>query len=569
MTEAERCAPVAPLEPGEIHGMKKHICFAGFAEGEIDALQPLLANVGGTWDCVFTPDAASALDAMATKPFDAVVVNLQSGGIDDSELLRQAAIRHPRILRLVLGDVSERELVVHCMGASHQFISRPWRPQELISIIERSLALDAWLSNDKLRLFVPRLGKLPGLPATYFEVMKKAESPNSSVESIAEIIARDPSLTARLLQMVNSPACGLTEKITSPGEAVSMLGLETVKSLVLCLQMFAEASPKEAAGLSLDQLWQHSFAVAKLASKIVLRCVGAERMASDAYTAGLLHNTGQIVLATSLSSEYAAVIEVARKRKCPVQEVELEMLGVTNNQVGAYLLGLWGMPLPLLEATALHHAPASAKSMEFSVLTAVHVANALAHEEAGKVNGLALPKLDAKYLESLELPTKPEAWRKLLASLAQNVPNHEAHRTERGNSPGPAPERAARPGRKLFLVAAGIAVLLAVAAGVWDHGAPLPHSTEKTVAAAEPGATPAAADETKVTEASSAGEVFDSMKIQGIVYSAGHAVALINGKAMDVGDHIGAAKVISIDASKVVLACNGEERTFTLKTAGP
>jgi HD-like signal output (HDOD) protein len=179
------------------------------------------------------------------------------------------------------------------------------------------------------------LGKLPGLPATYFEVIKKAESPDSSVEAIAEVIARDPALTARLLQMVNSPACGLAEKITSPGDAVSMLGVETVKSLVLCLQLFAQSAPAEGASLSLDQLWHDSFLVAKLAAKVVLRCIGSERMASEAYTAGLLHNIGQIVLATNLSREYSSVVETARSLKCPLQEAELKLMGVTSNQVGA------------------------------------------------------------------------------------------------------------------------------------------------------------------------------------------------------------------------------------------
>jgi HD-like signal output (HDOD) protein len=543
--------------------MKKHICFAGFAEGEIDALQPSLATLGEAWECVFSPDAASALEALAAGPFDATVANLRPGGMDDSGLLHEAAIRHPRTLRIVLGDVADRELVVNSMGSAHQFISRPWKPRDLICIIERSLALDAWLSNDELRSFVPRLGKLPGMPATYFEVMKRAESPRSSVESIAEVIARDPALTARLLQMVNSPACGLTEKITSPAEAVSMLGLETVKSLVLCLQLFAQSSPTQVAGLSLDELWRHSFLVAKLAAKIVLRCMGNERMASDAYTAGLLHKIGQTVLATSLSSDYAAVIEAARKRKCPLQEVELEELGVTHNQVGAYLLGLWGMPLPLLEATALHHAPAAARSVEFSVLTAVHVANVLAHEETGKVNGLAMPKLDAEYLGTLELPRKVEAWRKLLAAGPPNVSGLEGKTELVSSSSAPAQtESSGRPGRNLLVAVAVVAAILAACWALRRNSPPLAHSSEPAATAETATAGTSGSEGAGTTPAVS---VFDSIKVQGIVYSAGHPVALINGKALGVGDRIEGVEVVSIGVSKVVLARSGEQRTFKLK----
>jgi len=547
--------------------MNKQICFAGFGDRELAVLQPSLEAAAGAWDCVFSPDAASTLAALAQAPFDVLVANLGAGGIHDGEFLQQAAIQYPRTLRFVLGDVGDRELMVHCMGSAYQFISRPWKPQDLVSILERSLALDAWLSNDKLRSFVPRLGKLPGLPATYFEVIKKAESPNASVESISDVIARDPALTARLLQMVNSPACGLAEKITSPADAVSMLGIETVKSLVLCLQLFTQAAPAEGASLSLDQLWRHSFNVAKLAARVVLRCIGSERMASDAYTAGLLHNIGQIVLATNLSREYSLVVETARSIKCPLQEAEMKLLGVTRHQVGAYLLGLWGMPLPLLESTALHETPALTKTVEFSVLTAVHVANVLASEQTGRIEGLPAPKLDAEYLATLELPCKPDAWRKFLDTSPKLVEVGVKPDDHRDRSFEPTPKRGQRPAGKFFLVAGVVAIIILALVVL-----------RRNAESAEANAGPAVAQKTAMalgsaagtkgkaaTKSSSSDSPFDSITIQGIVYHAGHSVALINGKALDVGEQIDGVKVISIQPSNVVLACKGAQRTFKLK----
>lgn len=544
--------------------MKKQICFAGFGEVELEALQPSLAALGGAWDCVFSPDAASALDALASTPFDAAVANLSPGGINDAELLQQAAIRHPRTLRFVLGDVVDRELIASCMGAAHQFISRPWKPRELVSIIERSLALDAWLSNDKLRAFVPRLGKLPGLPATYFEVLKRAESPNSTVESIADIIARDPTLTARLLQMVNSPACGLGKKITSPSEAVSRLGLDAVKSLVLCLQLFAQSEPVKGASFSLEQLWHHSFSVAKLAAKLVLHCIASEGMASEAYTAGLLHNIGQIVLATNLSREYSAVVQAARKRECPLQEVELEQLGVTSNQVGAYLLGLWGMPLPLVESTALHLSPASASSIEFSLVTVVHVANVLAFEAHGPVNGLLQPKLDSKYLATLELPKTSDAWRKVLASTPVNEGKSESPTAQRAFSRSPAQKVNGRLALKIF-AGLGIAGLVVAAIVLRQNVVQVAHTVTSSLSgtAAPDPSSPAGA--TEGTKEAAAGSPFDSIQLQTILYSAGHRVALINGRSLEIGDRIGDVKVVSIEPSKVVLACKGDLRTFNMK----
>jgi HD-like signal output (HDOD) protein len=546
--------------------MKKQICFVGFDDGELAALQPSLVALDGAWSSVFAPDEETALSAMAGTPYDAAVISLSLGGID-STFLQKASAQAPRTLRFVIGDVSHRELIISLMGAAHQFISRPWKPGELISIIERSLALDSWLSNDKLRSFIPRLGNLPGLPATYFEIIKKTESSDSTTEAIAEIIARDPSLTARLLQLVNSPASGLNEKITSPNEAVARLGLDAVKALVLCLQLFSQSSSTKGGSISLDQLWRRSFTVAKYANKIVLQCITSERMAGEAYTAGLLHNIGQIVLATNLAKEYTTVVTAARNQKRPLQEVEMELLGVTSNQVGAYLLGLWGLPLPIVEAAALHYSPASATPVEFSLLTVIHVANVLACEDEGKAYEFPLPQLDANYLATLELPKKTDGWRKVLSKkIAIPESNTEIRAAERPPPPR-ASSRKAEPsgtprrfGKIFALGAAAFAVIAFVA--FKPHTLSVMHTPASTVAAETTAPQPSEAVDAQ--GGAPKRSPLDSVKIQSIIYSAAHPVVLLNGTALEVGGHLNGVAVVAIGRNQVILAADGERRTFSL-----
>jgi HD-like signal output (HDOD) protein len=534
--------------------IKKRICFAGFTGAELETLQPSLKGLDAVWTCVFSADAAAALKAMSSTAFDVMVVNLAPGGIAPAGLLHEAAVQYPRMLRFILGEVGDRELIVDCMGAAHQFISRPWRPPELISIIERSFALDAWLSNDKLRVFIPRLGTLPGLPATYFEVLKRAESPNSSVESVAEVIARDPALTARLLQMVNSPACGLAEKITSPHEAVARLGLDTVKSFVLCLQLFCHPLPAGAASVSLDELWRHSFSVAKIAAKIVVRCIASERMASEAYTAGLLHNIGQIVLATNLSREYSAVIEAARRNKWSLPEAELNQLGVTSNQVGAYLLGLWGMPLPLVEAVALHCTPGVVTPAEFTVLTVVHVANVLAQDENGLLGKLQPPKLDAAYLAALDLPKKPDAWRKLLASTP-TAESQAENRTPARSKASPSPQPHSLRFKLFTLAAVSVIAIAIVVAFKW-------RSARATSPAADPATEAGVASAPAVPATESP---LDTVQVQSILYNPSHPVVVINHQALERGAHFNGMEILSISPTSVVLSYQGRQKTFSLK----
>lgn len=537
--------------------MKKKICFGGFAEAEVQSLRTTLAEVSGGWEWTFVPDAEAVLSLLAAEPIAALVADVRIDGLGGAELLQQAAALSPRTLRFALGELADRELIVNSIGAPYQFISRPWKGPELVAAIERSLAFDAWLSTDALRAFIPRLGRLPGLPATYFEVLKRVESPHASVESVAEVIARDPALTARLLQMVNSASSGLREKITSPAEGVSVLGLDVVKSLVLCLQVFNESETPNPS-LSLDRIWRHSFSVARLA-----RHIGAVHSisTSDAYAAGLLHRIGQIVLATNLCKEYGEVVAAAREQRQTLAEAELGRLGVTSSQVGAYLLGLWGMPLPLVEAAALYLTPSLSTTREFSLLTAVHVADVLASEEGHNPSGFPLPVLDRKYLTELGLPYKPDAWRKLLAAATEAAP------VRQGGARQPAAERrepVAAPspsGGARFMklaLAAGLVLALALGAAHW-LGFPSAVA-DLTATEHEPAPLPPSAAEGLDEDSPLA-----AVKLEGIFYSANRSTALINGRTLSPGESLNGVKLVSIQRSSVVVQAGRERKTLRLR----
>lgn len=548
--------------------MKKKICFGGFKDTEVHELQPALAEVSGTWEFVFAPDGPAVRACLVAEPIAALVVDVRMENRSGPKLLHEAAASHPHTLRFALGDVDDRELVVNSIGAPYQFVSRPWKANELTAVIERALAIDAWLNSDKLRAFVPKLGRLPSLPSTYFEVLKRAESPNVSVESVAEVIARDPALTARLLQTVNSAASGVAEKITSPVDAVSVLGLDIVKSLVLCLQVFDPAQAAVHGSISLDSIWRQSFKAAQTARRIAAQQSADTRVASDAYAAGLLHRIGQIVLVTNLGDEYGKVVATAREQEESIDQAELATFGVTSNQVGAYLLGLWGMPLSVVEAVALYLDPASSASHEFSLLTAVHVAHVLACEEGTKKDGILLPELDRGYLDELDLPTKPDAWRKRIANdLIQPAPADSEEPSETSTAakqPTPAKTQAPRSRPARALVAAGAFVLVAVAAVLSGLGS-------KVLKAASPKAEVQATTDTPDDVAAPDGQApstrspFALVKVEGIFYRTDRPAALINGRTLSPGDRFNGFSVVSIQPTRVVLEAGGEQKTFDFK----
>ncbi len=455
--------------------MKKKICFVGFSGEELESLQAALPRVAGIWDCVFFPEGSLALVAMGAGPVDAVVACAGKGSLDGAEFMHQAAAQQPRVLRLILGHVADQELIISCIGATHQFIARPCKPEDLIWTVQRALSLDACMSSDQIRALAPKLRRLPSMPATYFEVLKQVESASATVQSVGEVIMRDPAITARLLQMVNSAAFALAQKVTDPMDAVSLLGMETVKSLVLCLQVFSQNEAAKYSGVSLDQIWEHSLNVARIAREITLFQTGDPLQANEAFTAGLLHDVGRIVMASNLPKEYVETVKAAKEQARPLHVQEAAQFGVHHAQVGAYLLGLWGMPAAFVEAAALHHAPSRTPAHEFSLLTAVHVADVFAHEN--DKSGLVQPKLDPNYMSALGLDGQEAIWKeiisgeKVLLEKDRNVIQAKALPRKSEAAPAPAPVETSRTQYTLFdfLMPAAAVIILVASMFLWQY----------------------------------------------------------------------------------------------------
>ncbi len=325
---------------------------------------------------------------------------------------------------------------------------------------------------------------MPSLPTTYFEVLKQVESASSTVQSVGEVIMQDPAMTARLLQMVNSAAFALAQKVTDPTDAVSLLGMETVKSLVLCLQVFGQNDTAKQSGISLDQLWNHSLTVAKFAREITRLQTGNVLLANEAFTAGLLHDVGRIVIASNLPVEYAGIVKSAKDLKQPLHVQEAAQFGVDHHAVGGYHMGLWGMPAALVEAAALHHSPARTPAHEFSLLTAVHAADVFAHEKDGGNSELVQPQLDFNYLNTLGLDGAPAVWRRmLLGGPADSGDTRKIPKIQKPAAPiaavppalppllPPLPAAAGKGGNSLakFLMPVGAVVVIVASIFLWQR----------------------------------------------------------------------------------------------------
>ncbi len=377
----------------------------------LQGLQRQLRTMRNEWNMNFVEGGPQALAFMARQPVDVIVTDMMMPGMDGSQLLSEVSRRHPQTVRIVLSGQAEREAVLRLVGPAHQYLSKPCEADELRNAIIRTFSLCDLLGNEHLKNLTARIKSLPTLPSAQTRLTGELQKDAPSLERISEIVARDIGLTAKIMQLVNSAFFGLPRQISDPQEAVAYLGLTTVRALALSAEIFSQFDPRLCQLFSLDILERHSWATGLLARRMAHLERQNNQMMDQCFLAGLLHDVGQLVLATGLHEEYSQVILQARQKKQPVCQVEQELFGASHADVGAYLLGLWGLPNVIVEAVAWHHQPSRSVAAQFSQVMAVHVADVLIHERQQVYTEAPPPGLAMAYLEKTGLAGRIETWR--------------------------------------------------------------------------------------------------------------------------------------------------------------
>lgn len=352
--------------------MSKRILFVDDEPRVLKGLERSLRGMRKEWEMGFVRGGPEALEAMALAPFDVVVSDMRMPGMDGAQLLDQVKQRFSQTVRMVLSGQSDKDAVFRAIRPTHQYLSKPCDIEELKQKLRCALALRDVLDSPQLKQKVSQVETLPSQPSLYQALRTQLESPEPSLPEAADIVSRDPAMTAKLLQLVNSAFLGTASRLSCPRQAISIIGLDNLRSLVLSVGLFSEL-PQELAGV-FTPLWRHSYSTARFA-KAIARCEQAsETSVQDCFTAGLLHEIGWIVLAAAYGEQFNALCPSLDKG-FPSADREQAVFGGTHGQVGAYLLGLWGLPDSIIEAVAWHHAPSQAHPTSFCPLLAVHVAD--------------------------------------------------------------------------------------------------------------------------------------------------------------------------------------------------
>lgn len=357
-------------------------------------------------------EPAAALALLEFETFDLVVVDQHTPG-DVTELLAAVATRFPRMIRMVVADAPGEATFARAAHLAHVLLPRPCDPGTLLENIHDTVVARRRLRDPDLTAAVAGVLALPESPAVRRELLGLLADDDITVDQLEEAIERNPAIAAKLLQLANSAYFGARGTVGSIGEAISMIGLDSVRGIVTSAHLF-ESMP--AAGLKefpLGDLWTHCVATAIMTRRIAWHVRASTTVNRAAFAAALLHDVGKIVMTLAHGEAYTELRLHPETPPRPFWQMEERRFGHHHGTAGALLLELWGLPRAVVEAVGLHHTPHRTRDNTVTPLALVHIANAVVHGE--NPAQLLESHLDAGYLQRLLLPAKLDLWQNALA----------------------------------------------------------------------------------------------------------------------------------------------------------
>ena len=376
-------------------------------------LQRSLRKMRNEWEMTFVSSSKEALEILDTGSFDVIVSDLRMPEMDGAQLLAEVKSKHPEVVRIILSGQVEQETTFRSVQLAHQSLSKPCDADILKHTLNKLFALRNLLEDESIKRILSQTETLPSLPAIYTDVVSELQTPDPSVKKIGEIISADLAMTAKILQVVNSAFFGLVRKISNPREAVMLLGTDTIKALVLSVKIFSELNQKKFGWFNFDELFNHSMSVSMLAQTITKEERLDQKLVNNSVMAGMFHDLGKLILVTNFHEAYQKVLTEAGQTKQNLWDLESEVFGTSHAEIGAYLMGLWGLEYPVIEAIAFHHQPGKSLSNAAGLLTAVHFGDAFDRfkkTDKGLNGENGLRQLDRRYLESLGVTARIKDW---------------------------------------------------------------------------------------------------------------------------------------------------------------
>lgn len=393
--------------------MKKSVLFVDDQQSVLEGLRRVLRSMRGDWEFDFLSTPRDALNRIRDVPVDVVVSDMCMPEMDGAEFLENVMRVAPQTIRIVLTGSPDESLALRAAGLVHRFLSKPCRVDDVRNVLRQAARMSDRMTNPALRDLVGDLRRFPSLPESSSRIIAELCSPESSIERLSALAARNPGLTSEFLEIVRSTDRNLDGAVESPFEAARILGIDRMRSLLFFLVIHSPLTKPERDGFSLGTLIPRCRQASEIARRIVLcECRADDRLATIAGMAAAVRDVGSWILEAQRPEPMERARALSARRRVPLWVAEREVLGLDHAEVGAALLEFWNVDERIVDAVLHHHDCESHSSTEFGAVAAVAAAEAFMAWSDSDSDRTELP-LNAGFVERLGLANRLPTWARL------------------------------------------------------------------------------------------------------------------------------------------------------------
>jgi len=348
----------------------KRILFVDDEKAILRAVDRLFFDCG--YEVLTAESGEAGLGVLTAGPVDVVVSDIRMPGMDGHQFLRKVKALYPGTTRLILSGYAEESAILNSVvdGSSNMYLLKPWDGQDLKKKIAQILEARELFNNKTLLDFANRLDNLSMASGVYDSVVRLTEQ-GADMSQIAAAIETDPAVAAAVLRVANSAFHNV--KTGSIAKAITFLGLTVIKTIVLSCSLFNFASIK-VPPFSVKKLTRKASMANRLLSLIYSELL--KKQVPDTHqTAALLNDIGLLMCLHYFPEQYGLIVrEYALGKEKDFVKLEKDVLGITHQEFGGYLLNWWGLPYPIVETALFHHDPLRDAIMNKELVAAAHIA---------------------------------------------------------------------------------------------------------------------------------------------------------------------------------------------------
>lgn len=382
-----------------------------FVDDDRDTLayyQKLVEGKKSRWTALFADNAGDALSLLEKHYIDIIISDLEMPIVNGTILLQHVKKKSPQTIRIIISGCHEDSTIMESLKIAHRVLPKPSSFEELTAILNRSYYLHHITLNANARKTLMNVGSLPAAPSVINEITIALEDEECSLHDVANIISNDITMSINILRIVNSPYFRLPNQIVSIHQAVPLLGIDIIRSLIITLHFFDTFTPEENGVM--DELLKHSTNCAHYCKSIFTYEKRPQKECDAAFITGFMHDLGKLIFTCSFPEKYDEYRQHISICTDESSRLEQSLFGSTHSETGAFLLGLWGFDEEIIEAVAFHHSPLEAQCESPLLLAVLHCADIFEYEIRDPDSSEHRAPLSVQFLEQEGLLDREEIW---------------------------------------------------------------------------------------------------------------------------------------------------------------